>query len=160
MDCNTSYDFRIRQRGNGNILPDDFSPYTEISHKTGQCAQPDRPTNLMYTLTPDCATLTWTAPTMGDYTGVQVRRLTLGEENHRVIHESLNSRPTSYRDCTHTGDGYGDGDNPQYSYMVTYIKSEAHGIVESNVAYSGFDQYGPAFQDPPAGDAEERTPDP
>ena len=101
----------------------------------------------MYTLAPDCATLTWTAPTGGDYTGVRISRLTLGDDNYTLIHESLNSRPTSYRDCTHTGDGYGDGDNPWYAYHVTYIKSGSRGIVESKQARSGMDQYGPAFQD-------------
>ena len=147
LECNTTYDFRIRLRGSGDLLLNAFGPHTEVSHKTGQCAQPDRPTNLMYTLAPDCATLTWTAPTGGDYTGVRIRRLTLGDDNYTVIHESLNSRPTSYRDCTHTGDGYGDGGSPWYSYRVTYIKSGSRGIVESNMAYSGLDQYGPAFQD-------------
>ena len=147
LDCNTTYDFRIRLRGSGDILLDAFGPHTEVSRKTGQCAQPDRPTNLMYTLAPDCATLTWTAPTGGDYTGVRIRRLTLGDDNYTVIHESLNSRPTSYRDCTHTGDGYGDGGNPWYAYRVTYIKSGSRGIVESKQARSGLDQYGPAFQD-------------
>ena len=102
----------------------------------------------MDTLTLDCATLTWTAPTKGDYTGVRIRLLTLGEDDYRVIHESLNSRATSYRDCTHTGDGYGDGNSPHYSYLVTYIKSDgAGGIVESKTDYSGFKLYGPAFQD-------------
>ena len=147
LDCNTTYDFRIRLRGSGDILLNAFGPPTEASQKTGQCAQPDRPSNLMYTLAPDCATLTWTAPTGGDYTGVRIRRLTLGDDNYTVIHESLNSRPTSYRDCTHTGDGYGDGDNPWYAYRVTYIKSGSRGIVESKPARSGLDQYGPAFQD-------------
>ena len=147
LECNTTYDFRIRLRGSGDLLLNAFGPPTEVSHKTGQCAQPDRPTNLMYTLAPDCATLTWTAPTGGDYTGVRIRRLTLGDANYTVIHESLNSRPTSYRDCTHTGDGYGDGGSPWYSYRVAYIKSGSRGIVESNMAYSGLDQYGPAFQD-------------
>ena len=147
LDCNTTYDFRIRLRGSGDILLNAFGPHTEASHKTGQCAQPDRPTNLMYTLAPDCATLTWTAPTGGDYTGVRIRRLTAGDDNYTVIHESLNSRPTSYRDCTHTGDGYGDGDNPWYAYRVTYIKSGFRGIVESKPARSGLHQYGPAFQD-------------
>ena len=147
LDCNTTYDFRIRMRGSGDILLNAFGPHTEVSHKTGRCAQPDRPTNLMYTLAPDCATLTWTAPTGGDYTGVRIRRLTLGDANHTVIHEELNSRPTSYRDCTHTGDGYGDGDGPEYSYMVSYIKSGPRGIAESKPAYSGLHQYGPAFQD-------------
>ena len=148
LECNTTYDFRIRMRGSGDILVGVFGPHTEISHKTGQCAEADKATNLMYTLTPACATLTWTAPTMGDYTGVRIRRQTLGEYKYIVIHESLNSRPTSYRDCTHTGDGYGDGDSPHYSYMVTYIKSDgAGGIEESKRAYSGFRDYGPAFQD-------------
>ena len=127
---------------------DAFGPYTEISHKTGECARADRPTNLMDTLTLDCATLTWTAPTKGDYTGVRIRRLTLGEDDYRLIHENLNSRATSYLDCTHTGDGYGDGNSPHYSYLVTYIKSDgAGGIVESKTDYSGFKLYGPAFQD-------------
>ena len=147
LDCNTTYDFRIRLRGSGDILLNAFGPPTEASQKTGQCAQPDRPSNLMYTLAPDCATLTWTAPTGGDYTGVRISRLTLGDDNYTLIHESLNSRPTSYRDCTHTGDGYGDGDNPWYAYHVTYIKSGSRGIVESKPARSGMDQYGPAFQD-------------
>ena len=147
LECDTTYDFRIRLRGSGDILLDAFGPHTEVSQKTGQCAQPDRPTNLMYTLDPDCATLTWTAPTAGDYTGVRIRRLTLGDDNYTVIHESLNSRPTSYRDCTDTGDGYGDGDNPWYAYRVAYIKSGSRGIVESKQARSGLDQYGPAFQD-------------
>ena len=147
LECNTTYDFRIRLRGSGDLLLNAFGPHTEVSQKTGQCAQPDRPTNLMYTLAPDCATLTWTAPTGGDYTGVRIRRLTLGDATYTVIHESLTSRPTSYRDCTHTGDGYGDGGRPHYSYLVTYIKSGFRGIVESKPAYSGLDQYGPAFQD-------------
>ena len=147
LDCNTTYDFRIRLRGSGDLLLDAFGPHTEASQKTGQCAQPDRPTNLMYTLAPDCATLTWTAPTTGDYTGVRIRRLTRGDGNFTVIHEGLNSRPTSYRDCTHTGDGYGDGEGPEYSYMVAYIKSGPRGIVESRPAYSGLQEYGPAFQD-------------
>ena len=78
---------------------------------------------------------------------MRIRRLTLGDDNYTVIHQDLNSRPTSYRDCTHTGDGYGDGDNPWYAYRVTYIKSGSRGIVESKQARSGLDQYGPAFQD-------------
>ena len=147
LDCNTAYDFRIRLRGSGNGILNTFGPHTQVSHSTGECAQPDKATNLMYTLAPDCATLTWTAPTAGDYTGVRIRRLTRGDDNYTVIHESLNSRPTSYRDCTHTGDGYGDGDNPWYAYTVTYIKSGSRGIVESKPARSGLHQYGPAFQD-------------
>ncbi len=147
LECNTTYEFRIRLRGSGDLLLNAFGPHTQVSQKTGQCAQPDRPTNLMYTLAPDCATLTWTAPTAGDYTGVRIRRLTLGDDTYTVIHEDLNSRPTSYRDCTHTGDGYGDGGSPWYAYRVAYIKSGSRGIVESKPARSGLDQYGPAFQD-------------
>ena len=150
LECETTYDFRIRLRGSGDILLNAFGPHTEISRMTGQCAQPNKPTNLMYTLDPDCATLTWTAPTGGDYTGVRIRRLTHGDDNFTVIHESLNSRPTSYRDCTHTGDGYGDGDSPEYAYAITYIKRETRSFdnnAESKVHRSGLKQYGPAFQD-------------
>ena len=81
---------------------------------------------------------------------MRIRRLTLGDDNYTVIHESLNSRPTSYRDCTHTGDGYGDGDNPWYAYAITYIKRETRSFdnnAESKVHRSGLKQYGPAFQD-------------
>ena len=150
LECETTYDFRIRLRGSGDILLDAFGPYTEVSRTTGECAQPNKPTNLMYTLDPDCATLTWTAPTGGDYTGVRIRRLTHGDDNFTVIHESLNSRPTSYRDCTHTGDGYGDGDSPEYAYAITYIKRETRPFdnnAESKVHRSGLKQYGPALQD-------------
>ena len=150
LECETTYDFRIRLRGSGDILLDAFGPHTEVSRTTGECAQPNKPTNLMYTLTPDCATLTWTAPTGGDYTGVRIRRLTHGDPSFTVIHEDLNSRPTSYRDCTHTGDGYGDGDSPEYAYAITYIKRETRSFdnnAESKVHRSGLKQYGPAFQD-------------
>ena len=150
LECETTYDFRIRLRGSGDILLDAFGPHTEVSRTTGECAQPNKPTNLMYTLDPDCATLTWTAPTGGDYTGVRIRRLTHGDDNFTVIHESLNSRPTSYRDCTHTGDGYGDGDSPEYAYAITYIKRETRSFdnnAESKVHRSGLKQYGPAVQD-------------
>ena len=147
LECETTYDFRIRLRGSGDILLDAFGPHTEVSRTTGECAQPNKPTNLMYTLDPDCATLTWTAPTGGDYTGVRIRRLTLGDEKWKLIHERLNSRPTRYEDCTNTGDDYGDGDNPEYAYRVTYVKFESGLLVESKHAKSGFDQYGPALQD-------------
>ena len=150
LECETTYDFRIRLRGSGDILLDAFGPHTEVSRTTGECAQPNKPTNLMYTLDPDCATLTWTAPTGGDYTGVRIRRLTHGDDNFTVIHESLNSRPTSYRDCTHTGDGYGGGGSPEYAYAITYIKRETRSFdnnAESKVHRSGLKQYGPAFQD-------------
>ena len=150
LECETTYDFRIRLRGSGDILLDAFGPHTEVSRTTGECAQPNKPTNLMYTLDPDCATLTWTAPTGGDYTGVRIRRLTHGDDNFTVIHEDLNSRPTSYRDCTHTGDGYGDGDSPEYAYAITYIKRETRSFdnnAESKVHRSGLKQYGPAVQD-------------
>ena len=150
LECETTYDFRIRLRGSGDILLNAFGPHTEVSRTTGECAQPNKPTNLMYTLDPDCATLTWTAPTGGDYTGVRIRRLTHGDDNFTVIHESLNSRPTSYRDCTHTGDGYGDGDSPEYAYAITYIKRETRSFdnnAESKVHRSGLKQYGPAVQD-------------
>ena len=150
LECETTYDFRIRLRGSGDILLNAFGPHTEVSRTTGECAQPNKPTNLMYTLDPDCATLTWTAPTGGDYTGVRIRRLTHGDDNFTVIHEDLNSRPTSYRDCTHTGDGYGDGDSPEYAYAITYIKRETRSFdnnAESKVHRSGLKQYGPAVQD-------------
>ena len=150
LECETTYDFRIRLRGSGDILLNAFGPHTEVSRTTGECAQPNKPTNLMYTLDPDCATLTWTAPTGGDYTGVRIRRLTHGDPSFTVIHESLNSRPTSYRDCTHTGDGYGDGDSPEYAYAITYIKRETRSFdnnAESKVHRSGLKQYGPAVQD-------------
>ena len=147
LDCDIAYDFRIRLRGSGKGLLNTFGPHTQVSHKTGECALPDKATNLMYTLAPDCATLTWTAPTGGDYTGVRIRRLTVGEGSWTLIHERLNSRPTSYRDCTDTGDGYGVGASRSYSYMVTYIKSGFPNIVESKPAYSGLEQYGPALQD-------------
>ena len=139
-----------------------FGPHTEVSRTTGECAQPNKPTNLMYTLAPDCATLTWTAPTGGDYTGVRIRRLTLGDPSFTVIHESLNSRPTSYRDCTHTGDGYGDGDSPEYAYAITYIKRETRsfdkqrGIEGAPLRPEAVRPRGPG---PPARHAPERAPD-
>ena len=147
LHCETTYDFRIRMQGSGDVLTDIFGPYAETSHATGQCPQPDIPTNRIYTVAPDCATLSWAAPTQGDYTGVRIRRLTLGEARWRLIHESLNSKPTSYQDCKNSGDGYGSGNNPWYAYRVTYVKFDSGQIVETTSVNSGTQQYAPPFQD-------------
>ena len=145
LECNTAYDFRISMRGDGEPYVNAFGPHAETSHRTGECARTDRPTNLLTTVTPECAILSWTAPTGGDYTGVRVRRLEPGEHNYTTIHESLNSAPTSYRDCRNSGDGYGDGDRPSYNYRITYIKSDgAGGATKSEYAQTGFGEYGPS----------------
>ena len=147
LDCNTTYDFRIRMRGSGTGIINAYGPYTQTSQRTAGCGEPDRASNLLYTLKPDCATLTWTPPTGGDYTGIRIRRFTLGEGVFTTIHESLNSKPDTYRDCRTSGDGYGQGDNPEYAYMVSYIKSEGGKIVESAPKNGGASQYGPALTD-------------
>ena len=145
LECNTAHDFRISMRGDGQPMAEGFGPYAETSHRTGECARTDRPTNLLTTVTPECAILSWTAPTGDDYTGVRVRRLELHEHNYTTIHESLNSAPTSYRDCRNSGDGYGDGDRPSYNYRIYYIKSDgAGGATKSEYAQTGFGEYGPS----------------
>ena len=78
---------------------------------------------------------------------MRIRRLTLGEARWRLIHESLNSKPTSYQDCKSSGDGYGSGNNPWYAYRVTYVKFDSGQIVESTSVNSGTQQYAPPFQD-------------
>ena len=143
LDCETSYDFRISIRGDGRQYANAFGPYTEGSFMSGSCGLPDRPSNLLRTITPDCAILTWTAPTAGNYTGVRIRRFVSGIAGFTTIYERLNVAPTTYRDCRNSGDDYGDHDG--YNYWIDYIKSDgAGGIVESENAKTGNHIYGPS----------------
>ena len=143
LDCETAYNFRVSFKGDGERYLPVFGAHATLWASTGECARENRATNLRVSIEPECATLSWTAPTGGDYTGVRVRRLTLPrssdtgqdpassdtEQDPAVIHEDLTDSRTSYRDCKTSGDGYGDADHTGYSYRVSYIKG---GVVDAN----------------------------
>ena len=69
LDCETRYDFRLSARGNGETRNDgrrypsgSFGATATTSARTGECAQENRITNLLVSVEPRCATLTWTPP--------------------------------------------------------------------------------------------------
>ena len=64
LDCNTKYNFRLSAhhpdpvyKANGGA-----SPYVQTNGRTGECPTSDRITNLLVTLEPNQASLSWTAP--------------------------------------------------------------------------------------------------
>ena len=160
LDCNTQYHFRVSFKGDGDRYLPVFGAHATASARTGECAQEDRATNLRVSIEPDCATLSWAAPTGGDYTGVRVRRMTFSQAVGPspvlvgIIHEDLTDSRTDYEDCR--ADGYGDAGR-QYGYVVSYIKvgggSGGNRVTEeSSIAMAGLSPYGPQFHwepDPP-----------
>ena len=112
LDCETDYDFRVSVRGSGDTRNDGdrypsavFGSTATTSARTGECAQKERVTNLLVSIEPGCATLTWTPPSGDRDTGYRVERysytsnrsnrseqVTLTEQNNRVADR--------YEDCS------------------------------------------------------------
>ena len=65
LDCNTAYYFRVRARNQSDPLLEDldgWTPYAFTTGRTGPCPHSGRITNVLATLTPQCADLSWSAP--------------------------------------------------------------------------------------------------
>ncbi len=111
LECNTVYEFRVSARGNGTQRDDyrtlhtTFGPHATTTATTGQCPQPEHITNLLVSVEPHCATLTWTPPSGDRDSGYRVERysythnltqrsepVTLAEHTDRVA--------ARYQDCS------------------------------------------------------------
>ena len=108
LECETAYDFRLSARGDGTHYNNAFGDYATLEDvKTGPCAKENQATNLRITIEPQCATLTWTAPTGSLITHYRLSRVTwpggTGSGGNPVL-ETLEERLTrsrmSYRDCS------------------------------------------------------------
>ena len=87
LECDTLYRFRVSARGDGTRYPAGFFGSPAVtSARTGECAQEEQQeeqeeeweeeevTNLLVSIEPDCATLTWTPPAGDRDTGYRVQR--------------------------------------------------------------------------------------
>ena len=95
LDCETDYDFRLSARGNGETRNDgrrypsgSFGATATTSARTGECAEENRVTNLLVSVEPRCAILTWTPPSGGRDTGYRVERYSY-TGSHRSEPETL-----------------------------------------------------------------------
>ena len=93
------YDFRVSARGSGDTRNDgnrypsgSFGSHAATSARTGECAQEERVTNLLVSVEPGCAILTWTPPSGDRDTGYRVERYSYtNNRSHRSEHGNAGS---------------------------------------------------------------------
>ena len=153
LDCETGYDFRVSARGSGDARNDGsrypstrFGSTAAASAQTGECAQEERVTNLLVSIEPGCATLTWTPPSGDRDDGYRVERYSYSDNRaHRTSTEILIDEPNRvterYEDCSpsYRTDGL------EHAYIVTAWDNNP-GPEEQNAfgsAYSAILTYGP-----------------
>ena len=109
LDCNTQYDFRVSARGDDSRYPSSFfGSAATTSTRTGKCAQEEQVANLLVSIEPACAILTWTPPSGDRDTGYRVERYTYtGRDTSEWQvsgQETLVEQPTrvatTYDDCS------------------------------------------------------------
>ena len=133
LECATGYDVRVSARGDGERYHGAFGAYAVLDGvMTGQCAEPDRATGLSVSVEPECATLSWTAPTDGDYTGVTVERTISGVSEGQEIYSGGRSA-TRHRDCS--AEYGGDEEHRSHLYLVRYTDGDGN---RSRWAYVSF----------------------
>ena len=152
LDCETDYDFRVSVRGSGDTRNDGdrypsavFGSTATTSARTGECAQEERVTNLLVSIEPGCATLTWTPPSGDRDTGYRVERYSY-TDNRRSEQETLvehaNRIADRYQDCSaeYRADGAG------HVYIVTALDNDPEPDEEGafGSAYTSVLVYGPS----------------
>ena len=163
LDCNTGYEFRVSVRGSGEERADSrrlrttFGPHSAtLSATTGECAQPERVTNLLVSVEPDCATLTWTPPSGGRDTGYRVERYgytgRASGDWQRMPRETLVEQPDQiaarYEDCSQA---YGT-EGADHVWVVTALDNDP-GPGEQGAfgsAYTPLLVYGPSGEPEPS----------
>ena len=112
LDCETDYHFRVSARSSGDTRNDgsrypsvSFGSYATTSAQTGECAQEERVTNLLVSVEPGCAILTWTPPSGDRDTGYRVERYTYtANRSQRSEPETLVEQASRvanrYQDCS------------------------------------------------------------
>ena len=112
LDCETDYHFRVSARSSGDTRNDgsrypsvSFGSHATTSAQTGECAQEERVTNLLVSVEPGCAILTWTPPSGDRDTGYRVERYTYtANRSQRSEPETLVEQASRvanrYQDCS------------------------------------------------------------
>ena len=155
LDCNTRYDFRLSARGSGETRNDGnrypsthFGSYATTSAQTGECAQGERVTNLLVSVEPSCATLTWTPPSGDRDTGYRVERYShtgraVGELQRTPLEtlvEEPNRVANRYEDCS----AEYRTDGAEHFYSVTALDNNPGPDEEGafGTAYTSMLRYG------------------
>ena len=148
LECDTPYHFRVSARGSGDTRNDGsryfssvFGAYATTSARTGECAQAEKVTNLLVSIEPDCATLTWT-PTSGNQdTGYRVVRTTYtGNRSQSSDQELVEARTRvadAHQDCSPTY----RTDGAEHVYTVYALDGQGEVI---GLARSALHPYGPS----------------
>ena len=152
LDCETDYDFRLSARGNGETRNDgrrypsgSFGATATTSAQTGECAQEERVTNLLVSVEPRCATLTWTPPSGDRDTGYRVERYSY-TGSHRsepeTLVEQLNRVANRYEDCS----AEYRTDGAEHVYSVTALDNNPEPDEEGafGTAYTSLLVFGPS----------------
>ena len=112
LECNTGYDFLVSARPDGNPTVADhtypsafFGVDAKTSATTGPCHHRTRVTNLLVSIEPQCATITWTMPSGNGHHGYQVQRKTITNRQSlsadpETLVTSSDTATTSYQDCS------------------------------------------------------------
>ena len=156
LECETRYDFRVSARGSGEARNDGrrysdtrFGSHATTSAQTGECAQVEQVTNLLVSVEPVCATLTWTPPSGGRDTGYRVERYSYTDNrNHRSEPETLLEQPNRvsgrYQDCSAAY----RTDGAEHVYIVTALDNNPEPDEEGafGEAYTSLLVYGPSWE--------------
>ena len=157
LDCNTRYDFRLSARGSGETRNDGrrypstlFGSYATTSAQTGECAQEERVTNLLVSVEPSCATLTWKPPSGDRDTGYRVERYShtgraVGELQRTPLEtlvEDPNRVANQYEDCS----AEYRTDGAEHVYSVTALDNNPEPDEEGafGTAYTSLLVFGPS----------------
>ena len=103
LDCNANYDFRVRARNQSDPLLQSlngWTPYAYTQGRTGPCAQNGQITNVLATLTPQCAELSWTAPAGGHTDGYKIQRYIYDSSDTQETIRNNTGNVTNYSDCS------------------------------------------------------------
>ena len=155
LECETRYEFRASARGSGETRNDGsrysstlFGSYATTSAQTGECAEVERVTNLLVSVEPRCATLTWTPPSGDRDTGYRVERYSYTNNRNQVTEpetlvEQANRIADRYQDCSAEYRTPG----AEHVYIVTALDDDPEPDEEGafGSAYTSILVYGPGW---------------
>ena len=124
--------------------PNLFGSAATTSARTGECAQEEEVTNLLASIEPACATLTWTPPSGERDTGYRVQRYYYSDNRSQISEwETLTEQPnridTRFRDCSDTYRTEG----AEHVYIVSALDDESK---EFGAAHTSLLRYGPSWE--------------
>ena len=152
LECGTQYEFQLSARGSGDVRndgnrysPNIFGSAATTSAQTGECVEVERVTNLLVSVEPRCATLTWKPPSGDRDTGYRVERYSYTNNRNQVTEpetlvKQANRIADRYQDCSaeyRTPDA-------EHVYIVSALDDEEE--EEFGSAYTSLLRYGPSWE--------------